>query len=126
MKKFNENDEFPSEQYSSTFMNAKVGYIVFVILYMILYDYFDTYTSSFYQVVVSHIQSDLEIRDPIWYQMLSIASLGLFSVLIIQYLADFVGRKSKMIPAFFGMGVSSMLMGFVQSFSGFITVFFFM
>ena len=83
-------DTLQSKQYSSTFTNAKFWYIFFVIAYMILYDYFDTYTASFYQVVVSHIQIDLSITDIDWYQMLSIASLGLFAVLIIQYLADIV------------------------------------
>ena len=87
----------------------KIGvlYLVFVIFYMCLYEIMDSYTTTFYPMVVSVVTDDLGVNLSEYYSALSIASLGLFGVFIVQFLADVIGRKLILIIVFFGMGLGS-------------------
>ncbi|MBD3350207.1 MAG: MFS transporter [Candidatus Lokiarchaeota archaeon] len=86
-------------------------YLIFLILFAALYEIFDSYNTSFYPTIVSYIQNDLQIGDSEYYLILTIGSLGLYAVIIVQYLSDIVGRKPIIIVSFFGMGLSIYLLG---------------
>jgi MFS family permease len=94
----------------SVLLSISKKYLIFLFIYMVLYEFFDSYTKSYYTVVVSYIEADFGIGDDTWYLIQAIASLGLFTVLGIQYLTDVVGRKPMIIIAFFGMGAASLLL----------------
>lgn len=97
----------------------KIGvlYLVFVIFYMCLYEIMDSYTTTFYPMVVSVVTDDLGVNLSEYYSALSIASLGLFGVFIVQFLADVIGRKLILIIVFFGMGLGSFLLSLSDSLS---------
>jgi MFS family permease len=101
-------------------------YILFLFFYMVLYEFFDSYNTSYYSVVVSYIEADFNINDSQWYLILAVASLGLFAVLGIQFLADKIGRKPMMIVAFFGMGIASLSLFLAQTPVQFTIGFFFL
>lgn len=99
-------------------------YLIFLFSYMMLYEFFDTYTTSYYSVVVSYIQADFGMDHSQWYGIMAIASLGMFAVLINQFLADIIGRKPMMIVVFLGMGIASMILFMSKSATGFALGFF--
>jgi MFS family permease len=87
-----------------------------------LYEFMDSYTTSYYTSVVSYIQNDFGIDSDIFYLVQAIASVGLLLVVFIQNLADRAGRKPVMIIVFFGMGLASLIMH-LSSFAGSIGLF---
>ncbi|MBN2157220.1 MAG: MFS transporter [Candidatus Lokiarchaeota archaeon] len=95
---------------STELVQRSVGYIVFLFAYMMLYEFMDTYTTSYYTSVVSYIQADFNIGNPEFYMVQAIASIGLLLVIFVQNLADRIGRKPMMIIVFFGMGFASLIM----------------
>jgi len=106
-------------------LSTLVGpYMVFLFCYMMLYEFFDTYTTSYYSVVVSYIQADFSMDHSQWYGIMAIASLGMFVVLINQLLADIIGRKPMMIIVFLGMGVASLILFASKTVTGFAFGFF--
>ncbi len=94
-------------------------YFLFLLIYLALYEIYDTYTTSFYPAIVSYITSDYGVTISEYYLGLSIASLGLYFVIVNLFLADRIGRKPMLIFVFFGMGFASFLMGISQTFSQF-------
>lgn len=86
------------------------AYLIFLFIFMMLYEFMDSYTTSYYTSVVSYIQADLQINDSTFYLVQAIASVGLLLVVFVQNLADRVGRKPMMIVVFFGMGLASLIM----------------
>ncbi|MCP4760534.1 MAG: MFS transporter [archaeon] len=103
-----------NEKKDLTFIKWTRGYFILFIVFMILYEMQDTYTSNYLRMVVDSIYLDLDIGDIQWYLIFGIASLGLFVVPVIQYLSDIVGRKPVMIFIFFGMGIASLILFFSQ------------
>ncbi|MBT4092229.1 MAG: MFS transporter [Deltaproteobacteria bacterium] len=99
-------------------------YMIFLFSYMMLYEFFDTYTTSYYSIVVSYIQADFGMDHSQWYGIMAIASLGMFVVLINQLLADIIGRKPMMIIVFLGMGVASLILFMSKTITGFALGFF--
>lgn len=81
-------DENPSQ---STVITLSKNYLIFLFLYMALYEFMDTYTTSYLTVVVSYIEADLHIDDSGFYIIQAIGVLGLFFVLFVQNLTDLVG-----------------------------------
>ena len=71
-------------------------YMMFLVFYMICYEIFDTYTCSYYLAINSYIYADFGIGPTIWYFMIAIASIGYFFAIIMQFLADKVGRRPMM------------------------------
>ncbi|MCP4762458.1 MAG: MFS transporter [archaeon] len=92
-------------------------YMIFLMIYLILYEVFDTYTTSYYSAIVSFICEDfgLQLNDPDYDFAIAIASIGLYLAIFIQMLSDKIGRKPMIIVAFFGMGMSSWLLGLSES-----------
>ena len=89
-----------------------------------MYEFFDTYSTSYYTAVVSYIQADFKIDHSQWYIVMAFASLGMFPAMFNQFLADIFGRKPMLITVFFGMGLSSLIMYLSQSTGQFIAGFF--
>lgn len=85
-------------------------YLIFLMLYMIFYEFMDSYTTSYYSTVVSYIEADLGIDHSTFFLIQAVASVGLLLVLFIQNLTDIVGRKPMMIIVFFGMGFASLML----------------
>jgi MFS family permease len=106
---------------ASQIQNQQFGkkYFIFLLVYLAFYEIYDTYTTSFYPAIVSYITADYGITISEYYLGLSMASLGLYFVIVILFLADRIGRKPMLILVFFGMGFSSFLMGISQTFSQF-------
>ncbi len=101
-------------------------YMMFLVIYMILYESFDTYTCSYYYNIGSYVQTDFGINNSIWLFMLSIGSIGYFFSIVMHFLADKVGRKPMMIVVFLGMGISSFFLGFAREPISFTIFLFFM
>ena len=102
----------------------KKTYVLFLIAYLFIYEFFDTYCTSYYTAVVSYIQADFKIDHSQWYMVMALASLGMFLAMFSQLFADVFGRKLMMITVFFGMGLSSLIMYLSQSKVQFIAGFF--
>jgi len=96
--------------------NNNYTYLIFLLIYAGLYEIFDSYNTSFYPTIVSFIQKDLNIGDSEYYLIISIGSLGLYIVILMQYLSDLIGRKLTVIIAFFGMGFSVYLFSLSHTF----------
>lgn len=90
--------------------NLSKKYLMFLFFYMMLYEFMDSYTTSYYTAVVSYIQADFQIDNSQFYLIQAVASVGLLLVIFIQNLADRIGRKPMMIIVFFGMGFSAFIM----------------
>lgn len=105
-------------------MTTKTSYALFLFVYVILYEFFDTYSTSYYTAVVSYIQADFQIDHAQWYAVMALASLGMFLAVFIQFLADIIGRKPMLIAVFFGMGLSSLIMYLSRSIAQFMAGFF--
>ncbi|MHA1720809.1 MAG: MFS transporter [Promethearchaeota archaeon] len=104
------NDSNLKENTESNLLKMGKGYLIFLFIYMILYEFMDSYTTSYYTSVVSYIEADFGIDDSTFYLIQAVASLGLLLVLVIQNLADVWGRKPIMIVVFFGMGFASFIL----------------
>jgi MHS family alpha-ketoglutarate permease-like MFS transporter len=89
--------------------------VIFLLVYMGLYEIFDSYTCSFYPSIVSFIIADFGITVSDYYTILGVASFGLYFVFFIQFLCDKIGRKPIMIIVFFGMGFGTFLLGFSRT-----------
>ncbi len=85
-------------------------YMIFLLVYMVFYEFMDSYTTSYYTTVVSYIEADLQIDHSTFYLIQAVASVGLLFVLFIQNLTDIIGRKPMMIIVFFGMGFASFML----------------
>lgn len=103
-----------------------LSYVVFMIFYMGMYEIVDTYTTSFYPAIVSYIIADFGISITQYYYALSIASIGLYFVILIQFFSDYLGRKPMIIFVFLGMGVSMLCLGLATSLTEFTIALFFM
>ena len=117
--------EISSKSTSSNGTRSK-RYMMFLVFYMILYESFDTYTCSYYLAINSYIIDDFGINSGIWSYMIAIASIGYFFAIVMQFLADKVGRRPMMIVVFIGMGLSSFLLGFARDVLTFTFFMFFM
>ena len=50
------------------------GYLIFLFIYMMLYEFMDSYTTSYYTSVVSYIRDDFGISPDTFYLVQAIAS----------------------------------------------------
>jgi len=87
-------------------------YMIFILMFV---EILDTYTTNNLNVVVSDISAEFfpflaEDAAIAFYQLfLAIATLGMFFVIINQYLTDKFGRKLLLVITIFGMGFFSLL-----------------
>jgi len=95
--------------------NRSQNYIIFLMVYLIFYEFMDSYTTSYYSTVVSYIEADLGIDHSTFFLIQAVASVGLLFVIFIQNLTDIVGRKPIMIIVFFGMGFASFILFLAKS-----------
>lgn len=86
------------------------NYWIFLFIFMIMYEFMDSYTTSNYTAVISYIKMDFGIDNSQFYLIQAIASVGLLLVLLVQSFADRIGRKPMMIITFFGMGFAAFIM----------------
>ncbi len=91
-----------------------LSYFKYMIFILIFVEILDTYTTNSLNVVVSSISgeffSDLTENAAIsFYQIfVAIATFGMYFVLLNQYLADKIGRKTLLVFTVFGMGICSL------------------
>ncbi len=87
-------------------------YMIFILMFV---EILDTYTTNNLNVVVSDISAEFfpllaEDAAIAYYQLfLAISTLGMFFVIINQYLTDKIGRKILLVITIFGMGFFSLL-----------------
>ncbi|TFG18199.1 MAG: MFS transporter [Promethearchaeota archaeon] len=87
-------------------------YMIFILMFV---EILDTYTTNNLNVVVSDISAEFfpflaEDAAIAFYQLfLAIATLGMFFVIVNQYLTDKFGRKLLLVITIFGMGFFSLL-----------------
>jgi MFS family permease len=101
-------------------------YFILLLLFMGLYEIFDSYTTTFYPMVVSYIIDDFGVNISDYYLALSIASLGLYFVILVAFMCDKIGRKPMIILVFFGMGLGSYFLGISANLSQFTSSLFLM
>mgnify|MGYP000397904288 CR=1 FL=1 len=89
--------------------------LLFLFLFMVINDIFDTYTTQLPNVIGSFVILEFGINESILAFMTSIASIGMYFVFINQFLADFVGRKKMLFVVLFGMGAASFFLGISPS-----------
>lgn len=86
------------------------SYVLVLLGFLTLYEFFDSYSTSYVTAVVSYIQADFHIDSSVWYVVLGLASLGMIGAWVLQFLADVVGRRPMLILVLFGMGLASLVM----------------
>ncbi|MHA1819294.1 MAG: MFS transporter [Promethearchaeota archaeon] len=107
-----EKAEQPGGEQKGGFAKLSKSYIIFIIIYFGLYEIFDSYNTSFYPSISSFIIADLFGNNVSFYYLsISVASIGLYVVFVVQFLMDVVGRKPILITVFFGMALSLILLG---------------
>ncbi len=104
------SDSNLKESGKSNLQTMGKGYLIFLFIYLFLYEFMDSYTTSYYTSVVSYIEADFGIDHSTFYLVQAIASIGLLLVLVIQNMADVLGRKPVLIFVFFGMGFASFIL----------------
>jgi MFS family permease len=107
-------------------------YFIYMIFILMFVEILDTYTTNNLNVVVSEISAEFfpySANDAAiaYYQLfLSIATLGMFFVVINQYLTDKFGRKLILVITIFGMGFFSLLIALSTNIYMFTIFLFFM
>lgn len=87
----------------------------FLILFLGLYEIFDSYLTVGYTMHVSMVLDYFQTSLSAYYQAVAFGSLGLFFVVVTLVLADLIGRKTLIIIVFFGMGLSMFLLSLTQT-----------
>jgi MFS family permease len=90
-------------------------YFGFLILYLGLYEIFDSYLTVGYTMHVSMVLDYFQTSLSSYYQAVAFGSLGLFFVVVTLVLADLIGRRALIIIVFFGMGLSMFLLNLTQT-----------
>ncbi|MCF7933232.1 MAG: MFS transporter [Spirochaetia bacterium] len=94
---------------------ARNRYFGFLLLYLGLYEIFDSYLTVGYTMHVTLVLDYFQTTLSSYYQAVAFGSLGLFFVVITLLLADMIGRKTMIIIVFFGMGLSMFLLSLTQT-----------
>jgi len=98
----------------STFRSK--NYIIFMFVVLTFVQILDTYAGYFTSAVVSNIRLDFfpteptELSRAIMVLGGTLASLGAYLAVLVQYMADKVGRKPLLLTTVFGMALSAFLM----------------
>jgi len=90
-------------------------YLIFLIIFLMLNEIFDTYTTLFWPVIDSLVITDFQITESIYAFCITIASVGMYFVFINQAISDRIGRKPMLFIVLLGMGVTSLLLNLAQS-----------
>lgn len=90
-------------------------YLGFLIIYLGLYEIFDSYLTVGYTMHVSMVLDYFQTSLSSYYQAVAFGSLGLFFVVVTLVLADLIGRKALIIIVFFGMGLSMFFLNLTQT-----------
>ncbi|MFX0084061.1 MAG: MFS transporter [Candidatus Hodarchaeota archaeon] len=91
-------------------------YFLFLIIFLMCNEFFDTYTTLFWPTISSYVIDDLFLGDQSLYSFfIAIASIGTYFVFFNQVLADKLGRKPMIFVVLFGMGFTSFLLNFCQT-----------
>ncbi len=91
-------------------------YLLFLIIFLMCNEFFDTYTTLFWPTISSYVIDDLFRGDQSLYAFcIAIASVGMYIVFFNQVLADKLGRKPMIFLVLFGMGFTSLLLNFCQT-----------
>ena len=100
-------------------LNKKYGktgkYFLFLFIFLALMEVFDTYTTVFPQLIPSKVVEEFQIEAFEYTKLVAWASLGMYFVLFIQFLADVWGRRIFLFITLLGMGIASILMYFSNS-----------
>lgn len=91
------------------------AYFTFLLLYLGLYEIFDSYLTVGYTMHVSLVIDYFQTTLSSYYQAVAFGSLGMFFVVITLVLADLIGRRLLVIIVFFGMGLSMFLLSLSQT-----------
>lgn len=90
-------------------------YIIFLLVYLGLYEIFDSYLTIGYTMQVSLVLDYFQTTLSSYYTAVAFGSMGMFFVVITLVLADLIGRKLLIIIVFFGMGLSMYLLSLTQT-----------
>lgn len=91
------------------------GYFLFLLVYLGLYEIFDSYLTVGYTMHVTLVIDYFQTTLASYYQAVAFGSLGMFFVVITLVLADLIGRRLLVIIVFFGMGLSMFLLSQTQT-----------
>ncbi|MFX1285518.1 MAG: MFS transporter [Promethearchaeota archaeon] len=90
-------------------------YLIFLIIFLMLNEIFDTYTTLFWPVIDSFVITDFQITESLYALCITIASVGMYFVFINQAISDRIGRKPMLFIVLLGMGVTSLLLSLAQT-----------
>ncbi len=96
-------------------------YLIFLIIFLSLVEIFDTYTTLFPNVIVSKVQDEFlasetqVIADSIMSLAIAVASIGMYFVVVNQFLADLIGRRIMLFITVLGMGLASLFIFFTTN-----------
>ncbi|MHA1378322.1 MAG: MFS transporter [Candidatus Helarchaeota archaeon] len=85
-------------------------YILYLVIFMIINDIFDTYTTNLPNVIGSFVIKDFGISESVYAIVTAVASVGTYVAFILQALSDY-GRKRMLFIVLFGTGLFSLLLG---------------
>ncbi|MHA1300485.1 MAG: MFS transporter [Candidatus Helarchaeota archaeon] len=85
-------------------------YLLYLVLFMIVNDIFDTYTTNLPNVIGSFVIKEFWISQSAFAFVTAIASLGTYVAFVLQALSDF-GRKRVLFIVLFCTGLFSLLLG---------------
>lgn len=104
---------------SEKILNKKYGktgrYFLFLIIFLSIMEILDSYTTIFPQLIPSKVVEEFQLEDFEYTRLVGWASLGMYFVLFIQFLADIWGRRIFLFITLLGMGIASVLMYFSNS-----------
>ena len=89
-------------------------YLAYLVIFLSFVEIFDTYTTLYPNVIVSLVQDEYlshepqVIADSIMLIVTAIATLGMYFVIVNQFLADIVGRRIMLFVTVLGMGLASL------------------
>jgi len=99
---------------SEKILNKKYGkskrYFLFLLIFLAVMEILDSYTTIFPQLIPSKVVEEFQLEDFEYTNLVAWASLGMYFVLFIQFMADIWGRRIFLFITLLGMGLASVLM----------------
>lgn len=86
-------------------------YLVFLVLFLIVNEIYDTYTTQYPSIIVDLVIDEFSLQQGQYSFLLGIITLGTYFVFLSQYLADRIGRRIMLLVTLFGMGFASFWIG---------------
>ncbi len=111
---------------SSEMVGRSKYYLIYLVLFMMINDLFDSYTTNLPNVIGSFVIKDFGISQSAFAFVTAIASIGTYLAFINQFLVDFVGRRKMLFVVLFGTGLASLLLGLAPNIESYMLFLFFL